>query len=81
MISYTFIPTVKQQIHGYSSQYSAHPKRPSSELHGVTQQQQMTAKTPGKWPAYQTPSVIIIFVDLVCMVSFVNLIPKKLQQA
>jgi hypothetical protein len=28
--------------------------------------QQATAKTPAKWPAYQIPSVILVFVILLC---------------
>jgi hypothetical protein len=43
------------------------PKRPSSEPHGTTRQQEI-AKTPAKWPAYHIPSVIVVFVVLVFMV-------------
>jgi hypothetical protein len=32
-------PTVKVEIRRYSSQYNAPPKRPSSEPHGATRQQ------------------------------------------
>jgi hypothetical protein len=42
-------------------------KRPSSERHGATRQQ-ANAKTPAKWSAYQIPSVIVVFVVLVCKV-------------
>jgi hypothetical protein len=40
------------------------PKRPSSEPHGATRQQQATTKTPAKWSAYQIPSLIVVSVVL-----------------
>jgi hypothetical protein len=36
-------PTVKEEIRRYSSQYSARPKRPSSDPHGAA-----IAETPAK---------------------------------
>jgi hypothetical protein len=71
------IPTVKEEIRRYSSQYgahlSAHPKWPNSEPHGATRQQ-ATAKTPTKWSAHQIPSVFVVLVN---KVEFVSLIPKS----
>jgi hypothetical protein len=40
------------------------PKQPSTEPHGATKQQ-VIAKPPAKWSAYQIPSVIVIFVVIV----------------
>jgi hypothetical protein len=58
-------PTAKEEIHRYSSP-QATPKRPSSEPHGATRQQWAFAKAPAKWSAYHIPSVIVVFVVLVC---------------
>jgi hypothetical protein len=38
------------------------PKWPT---HGATRQHHVIAKTPAKWSAYETPSVVVIFVVLV----------------
>jgi hypothetical protein len=59
------IPRVREEIRRYSSQYSARfsaHKRPCSEPHGATRQQQAIAKTPAKWSAYQIPRVTVVFV-------------------
>jgi hypothetical protein len=62
------IPTVKEEIRRYSSQYSArlraHPKWPNSKPHWATRQQAI-AKTSAKWSTYQIPSLIVAFVILV----------------
>jgi hypothetical protein len=61
------IPTVKEEIHRYSSQYSARlniSKWPNSKPHWATRQQAIV-KTPAKWSTYQIPSVIVVFVILV----------------
>jgi hypothetical protein len=42
------------------------PKRPSSGPHGATRQRAI-AETLAKWSAYQIPSVIVLFIVLVCM--------------
>jgi hypothetical protein len=73
-------PTVKEEIRRYRSQYSARlstPKRPSSEPHEATRQQQAIAKTTTKWSVYKIPSVIVVFVDPGCKVQFTRLIPKS----
>jgi hypothetical protein len=64
------IQTVKEEIRRYSSQYSAHFSTHPNDVivnkpYGVTRQQQVIAKTPAKWSAYQIPSVIVVFVVLV----------------
>jgi hypothetical protein len=41
---------------------SAQPKRPSTEPHGATRQQQAIAKTTAKRSANQIPSVIVVYV-------------------
>jgi hypothetical protein len=51
-------------------------KWPNSKPHWATRQQAI-AETPAKWSAYQIPSVIVVFVVLVCKVWFVSLIPKS----
>jgi hypothetical protein len=62
------IPTVKEEIRRYSSQYSArlstHPNDLIVNPHWATRQQAI-AKTPAKWSAYQIPSVTVEFVILV----------------
>jgi hypothetical protein len=62
------MPTVKEEIRRYSSQYSArlsaHPNVPNSKPHWVTRQQAIE-ETPAKWSAYQIPSVILVSVVLV----------------
>jgi hypothetical protein len=62
------IPTVKEEIFRYSSQYSAslsaHPTGFYSKPHGANRQQAI-ANTPAKWSAYQISSVIVVFVILV----------------
>jgi hypothetical protein len=40
------------------------PKWPNNKPHGATRKQ-ATAKTPAKWPGYQIPSVIVVFIILV----------------
>jgi hypothetical protein len=61
------IPTVKEEIRCYSSQYSAHL---SVHTNGLTAN--LTGlpdnKTPAKWSAYQIHSVINLFLLLVCKV-------------
>jgi hypothetical protein len=52
------------------------PKQPSSEPHGATRQYAI-AKTPAKWSAYKIPSVIVVFVVLVCKVQCASLIDKS----
>jgi hypothetical protein len=61
------IPTVKEEIRCYSSQYSA---RLSAHLNGlmVNLIELPDNKTPVKWSAYRIPSVIVVFVVLVCKV-------------
>jgi hypothetical protein len=58
------IPTVKEEIHRYSSQYSvrlsAHPNDLIVNLIELPDN-----KTPAKWSAYQIPGVIVVFVILV----------------
>jgi hypothetical protein len=54
------IPTVKEEIRRYSSQYSA---RLSADPNYLIVN--LIAKTPAKWSAYQIPSVIVVFVILV----------------
>jgi hypothetical protein len=49
----------------------------SVHTHAATRQQQVTAKTPAKWSAYQIPSVVVVFVLLVLRFSFVSLIPAS----
>jgi hypothetical protein len=68
-------PRVKEEIRSYSSPQRT-PKRPSSEPLEATRQQAI-AKTNAKWSAYQIPSVIVVFVVLVCKVWFVSLIPES----
>jgi hypothetical protein len=71
------IPTVKEKIRHYSSQYSASlrrkPKGPISEPRGATKQ--VIPKTPAKLSAYQILSVIVVFVILLLQVQFVRPIP------
>jgi hypothetical protein len=42
----------------------------------VNLMEQADNKTPAKWSVYQIPSVIVVFVVLVCKVQFVRIIPK-----
>jgi hypothetical protein len=67
-------PTAKEGIRRYSSPQHR-PKRPSREPHGATRQQAI-AKTPSKWSVHQIPIVIVVFVDMLCTVWFVSLIPQ-----
>jgi hypothetical protein len=59
------MPTAKEEIHRYSSQFSAQrtPKRP----HGTTRQHAI-AKTLAKLSVYQILAVIAVFAVLVCKV-------------
>jgi hypothetical protein len=63
--------TVKEELHHYSSQYSArlsaHPNGLVVNLIEATRKQ-VIAKTPAKLSVYQIPSVIVVFVVLVCKV-------------
>jgi hypothetical protein len=58
------IPTVKEEIRRYSSQYSArlnaHPNGLIVNLIELSDN-----KTPAKWSAYQIPSIVVVFVILV----------------
>jgi hypothetical protein len=69
-------PTVKEEIRRYSSQYSA---RLSAHPNGlvVNLMEQPDNKTPAKLSSYRIPSVIVVFVALVCKVQYVSLIPKS----
>jgi hypothetical protein len=68
--------TCRIRLSGYQLQLSIQwspqrtPKRPSSEPHGATRQQQAIAKTPAKWSSYQIPSVNNVFVVLVSLPHF-----------
>jgi hypothetical protein len=62
------------RVDGTSSKNSAlhfqfTSKWPSSKPHWATRQQAI-AETPAKWSAYQIPSVIVVFVILVCKFYF-----------
>jgi hypothetical protein len=65
------IRPLEQEIHNYSSQYSA---RLSTHTNGliVNLIELPDNKTPAKWSAYQIPSVIVVFVILI----FKFLFPK-----
>jgi hypothetical protein len=58
------IPTVKEEIRRYSSQYSARLSAHPNDL-TVNLTELPDNKTPAKWSAYQIPSVIVVFVVLV----------------
>jgi hypothetical protein len=75
------IATVKEEIYCYSSQYSARLSAHPNDLvvnpmelsdnrrlrrHLPNDLLTRFLKTPAKWSAYQIPSVIIVFVVLVC---------------
>jgi hypothetical protein len=68
------IPTVKEEIHHYSSKYSARLRAHRNVLivnHiELSHNKQAIAKTPAKWSAYQIPSVIVVFVMLVLRFSW-----------
>jgi hypothetical protein len=55
------IPTVKEKIHHYNSQYSAHLSAHQNDLI-VNLTELPDNKTPAKWSAHQIPSVIVVFV-------------------
>jgi hypothetical protein len=50
---------VKEEIHSYSSQYSARlSSHPKELIVNLATRQEAIAKTRAKWSAYQIPSVI-----------------------
>jgi hypothetical protein len=58
------IPTIKEEIRRYSSQYSARlSAHPNDLITNLIELQDN--KTPAKWSAYQIPSVTVVFVILV----------------
>jgi hypothetical protein len=61
------IPAVKGELRRYSSQYSARLSTHPNDL-TVNLIELPDNKTPAKWPAYQIPSVIVVFVILVVKV-------------
>jgi hypothetical protein len=65
------IPTVKEEIRRYSSQFSAwlsaHPNDLIVNLIELPDNRAI-AKTTVKWSAYQIPSIIVVFVILVLKV-------------
>jgi hypothetical protein len=59
------IPTVKEEIRHYSSQYSARFSTKPNDLIVNLIELQTQAKTPAKWFSYQIPSVIVVSLILV----------------
>jgi hypothetical protein len=66
------IPTVKEEIRRYSSQYiarlSAHPNDLIVNLIELPDNRRLRRYLPNDLPASQIPSVIVVFVILVCKV-------------
>jgi hypothetical protein len=57
------IPTIKEEIRHYSSQYRARLSAHPNDL-TVSLRKRAIPKTPAKRSAYQIPSIVVIFVIL-----------------